>query len=353
MKTKSDLTVLLLYNLDTSWPAADKGEILRLVDLLACALRENGHAVSPVALEADELQVRLSGYDPQTHVVFNWCEEIPGMARSAGFVARELERLGYTFTGADSRTLQASYDKPAIKDHMNAVGIPTPNWTVFRSAEDLDWSVFPAIVKPAYEHCSYGITRKAVVHDSRELALQVEEVISAYDQPVLVEDFIDGREFHVTVVGNGRLEVFPVAEMDFSRIAEDRGRLCTYDSKFVPDSPDYQLIQLRLPAELPAAEMDHLEAIALAAYRATGCRDYARLDIRQRDGEFYVLDVNPNADISPDTSVPMAAELAGYSYGQFGSLLVNLAAHRHPYGLGKLEFSLPESCSPQSSVNLN
>jgi D-alanine-D-alanine ligase len=152
---------------------------------------------------------------------------------------------------------------------------------------------------------------------------------------VLVEDFIDGREFHVSVVGNGGLKVLPIAEMDFAAIREDSGRLCTYDSKFVPASADYQMIQLRLPAVLSAQEKRKLEETTIAAYRATGCRDYARMDIRLRNGTFYVLDVNPNADISPDTSMALSAELAGYSFGQFGSLLVHLAARRHPALGGK------------------
>ena len=151
-----------------------------------------------------------------------------------------------------------------------------------------------------------------------------------FHQPVLVEDFIDGREFHVSVVGNGKLKVFPIAEMDFSSIQEPSARLCTYDSKFEPASLDYQMIQLRLPAALSMDEKQQLEALAIAAFRATNCRDYARLDIRQRNGTFYVLDVNPNADLSPDTSLVLSAGLAGYSHGQFGSLLINLAARRHP-----------------------
>jgi D-alanine-D-alanine ligase len=145
-----------------------------------------------------------------------------------------------------------------------------------------------------------------------------------------VEEFIDGREFHVSIVGNGKLQVFPIAEMDFSALQEDNLRLCTYDSKFTPASPDYQLIQLNLPADLTNQERRQLEKTALAAYRVTSCRDFARLDIRQKDGTFQVLDVNPNADISPDTSMALSASLVGYSFGTFGSLLVSLAAKRHP-----------------------
>lgn len=326
----ANLPVILLYNLDYSWSASEAAEILDLVHLLASNLSQAGHPTETVCLDNKEVEQAMLGFDPAKQVVFNWCEEIPGLPHSSSLVARKLEEMGFVFTGADSQALLFSQDKPAVKERLKEQAIPTPSWQVYKSADNFDWTCFPAIVKPAYEHCSFGITREAVVHDRDELSQQVAQVIETFHQPVLVEDFIDGREFHVTVVGNGRLQVFPIAEMDFSAIGEDRGRLCTYDSKFMPGSVDYQMIQLRLPAALSAREKRKLESVAIAAYRATNCRDYARLDIRLRDGIFYVLDVNPNADTSPDTSVILSAELAGFSFGQFGSLLVQLAAHRHP-----------------------
>ncbi len=106
--------------------------------------------------------------------------------------------------------------------------------------------------------------------------------------------------------------------------------VCTYESKFDPASPPYQLINLRLPAALTEHEHQELEAVAKAAYRAIACRDYARLDIRLKDGIFYILDINPNADISIDTSLALSSEFAGLSYGKLGSYLINLAARRHP-----------------------
>lgn len=326
----TELPVILLYNLERSWPQADIQEILNLTQTLATGLMAVGHPTHIVCLEDDNLEQIMSGCDPDLQIVFNWCEEVPGVPRSGHLVAEKLERLGYIFTGAGSRALSFNQDKPAVKACFDKRAIPTPYWRVYEASDSLDWDCFPAIVKPAYEHCSFGITHEAVVHDREELSRRVFQVIEMFHQPVLVEDFIDGREFHVTVVGNGRLKVLPIAEMDFSAIREDHGRLCTYDSKFVPASSDYQMIQLRLPAILSNEERLKLEEIAISSYRATDCRDYARMDIRQRNGSFYVLDVNPNADISPDTSLSLSAELAGYSYGQFGSLLVTLATHRHP-----------------------
>ena len=132
------------------------------------------------------------------------------------------------------------------------------------------------------------------------------------------------------MLGDGKLHTLPPAEMDFSAFNNVKDRLCTFESKFDPQSRSYSMIELHLPAVLSPSEQRQLETAALAAYRLVGCRDYARLDLRLRDGIFYVLDVNPNADFSPDTSLAMAAELCGLSYGQLGSLLINLAAGRHP-----------------------
>jgi len=145
-----------------------------------------------------------------------------------------------------------------------------------------------------------------------------------------VEDFLDGREFHVSVWGNHTLQVLPPAEMDFRAFSDVHDRLCTFDAKFTPGSRPYEQIGLLLPAPLTETELAELQSIALAAYQALGCRDYGRLDIRLRDGVFYVLDINPNCDISPNVSMALAAALEGYSYGAMLSRIVNLAAMRHP-----------------------
>jgi D-alanine-D-alanine ligase len=341
----SELPVVLLHNVDRSWSETEIAEIEDLVKVMETGLKTAGHPTFTATLDGDKLARVMRPFNPNEVIVFNWCEEIPGVSRSAGLLARQLEDLGFTYTGADAQALQFSYNKPAVKESLSQYNVPSPRWMIADAIKPGEWDCFPAIIKPAFEHSSIGITHEAVVHSFEELARQVEKVRANYNQPVMVEDFIDGREFHVTVAGNGKLQVFPIAEMDFSAIGDDRGRLCTYDSKFDPASPDYQIIQLKLPAELSNKEKKQLEEVAIAGYKASDCRDYGRLDIRLRDGIFYVLDVNPNADISPDTSVTLSAELAGYPYSQFCSLLVQLAAKRHPvFGrekAGKIRQEIP------------
>jgi D-alanine-D-alanine ligase len=185
-------------------------------------------------------------------------------------------------------------------------------------------------VKPAFEHCGLGISRQSVVQSDKELNQRIRYVLDELQQPTIVEDFIDGREFHIGVVGNGVLTALPPAEIDYSKFEDIHDRLCTYEANFDKTSLAYQLTLPRLPVDLAEGELSQLEETVLAAYRTTACRDYARLDVRLQDGVFYVLDVNHNADISSDNSLVKAAAMVGLSHGQLGSLLINLAAQRHP-----------------------
>jgi D-alanine-D-alanine ligase len=145
-----------------------------------------------------------------------------------------------------------------------------------------------------------------------------------------VEEFIDSREFHVGVIENGKLQMLPPAEIDYSSFPDIHDRLCTYESNVDKTSLAYQLTLPKLPAVLANDQLIRLEETVIAAYRATECRDYARMDVRLQDGIFYLLDVNPNPDISSDTSLALGAELVGLPYGKLGSLFINSAARRHP-----------------------
>ncbi len=303
---------------------------LGLGDRMAEEMRSAGHPLIRVRLQDDKLSSLLSSYDPAEMVVFNWCEEIPGVPRSSWMVAQELERRGFTYTGADYPALVFSQDKRQVQQRLRDAGIPTPEWKIFNSVDEICWELFPAIVKPAFEHYSLGIARESVVESLPELTRRVSYVLEQHNQPALVEEFINGPEFHVGVVGNHNLHMLPPFEIDFSAFSDIHDRLCTYDTNFNHNSIAYQSVGTMLADYLTAEELESMERSVLGAYRATGCRDYARMDVRLRDGIFYVLDVNHNADISPDTSMIRGAEMLGYSYGTFGSLLVTLAADRHP-----------------------
>jgi D-alanine-D-alanine ligase len=290
-----------------------------------------------------DLRGALSPYKPSDVVVFNWCESVPGLNGSEALVAKTLERLRFTYTGATHKTLSLSYDKARVKRRLESRGIPTPKWRLLTSPEADGWDRYPAIVKPAREHCSIGVDRGAVVCSAEELRQRTNFVLDTYRQPALVEDFIDGAEFHVPIWGGDQLEMLPPVEMDFSYFDDFHERLCSYDAKFTPESKEYQKIKTYVPARLTAEEMSKLEDVSKAAYLALGCRDYGRIDVRTRDGVFYVIDVNPNADISADASLALAAGKAGYCYGKLGSRVVQFAAQRHRQRVGGSEGNNPAS----------
>ena len=240
------------------------------------------------------------------------------------------ENRGFTYTGNTPEVIDLSYDKQKTKELLTTLGIRVPDGAVLSAEEAHTWTLFPAIVKPSREHCSLTISEKSVVFDTASLKEQIRLVNSELNQPALVEDFIDGREFHVSVWNNGPPEILPVAEMDFSAFSEAKERLCTYDSKFLPGSCHYEKIETVMPAPLDDWLYKKLEKKTIDTWNGFGCTDYARFDFRLRNDKFYLLDINPNNDISFDTSFAMAAGMMNYSYGQMVKRIVMMAAGRHP-----------------------
>lgn len=328
--SEKELLIILLHNIDLTWDASDLESAVKEVSILEREVLKQGHTVRNTPLYDENLHLLLSEIDPEQHIVLNWCEGIPGKPRSEAAVVKTLASMNFVYTGSEADVIEKSWNKPKIKRILEKNKIPTPRWKVYDNNSCPEWNIFPAIVKPALEHCSYGVTGESVVMHRTQLEKRVRFVLDNFNGPALVEEFIDGREFHVSVWGNGKIEMLPPAEMDFTKCASFRERLCTYDSKFDPESNLYNKIGLVVPAVLTKEENKKLEAVAKKAYKVSGCRDYARLDIRSLNGIFYVLDINPNPDISYETSMAYAAETAGYSYGEMISRLIHFATLRHP-----------------------
>ena len=239
-----------------------------------------------------------------------------------------LERLGFAYTGADAWTLETTQDKAKTKDLLLAQQIPTPESRVFSRPVLDGWRRYPALVKPAAEHCSYGITRDSVVDSGPELKRAIEQVLDRWKQPALVEDFIDGVEYNVSLWGNGRLRALPLAAIDYSAFPDHHDRLCTYDAKWDPDSEAFHLTSVTCPADVSDRLRERIESAAEAAYRALRLRDYGRIDMRVRRGVPYVLDVNSNPDITIEGGLARSGRAAGYDYGQLTARIVELAARR-------------------------
>ena len=322
----------MLFNLDPDWSEPERAEVVALSEETAGGLRRLGHRVYPLSLSETNLVDILKDWSPAEHVLLNWCEGIPGVDHSEPLAAQLLDSMEFVYTGSTCDALALCQDKPRTKERLTHWGVPVPRWRVYTSDAVDGWSDFPAIVKPAYEHGSIGVSPESVVTTLDELRNQVRFILERFSQPAVVEDFIDGREFHVALwgTGSGEFTLLPPVEMDFARIGDFHHRLCTYAAKFDRHSTANAEIETRIPANLSDVENRQLAAVCTAAAMATQCRDYARIDVRLRDGIFYVLDVNPNPDLSPDASMACAAETIGYGHPAMLSRLICLAAQRHP-----------------------
>jgi D-alanine-D-alanine ligase len=325
--------VIILYNVYQSWSPEDRAESERLTQFMAEGLRALGHRVA-VAEFWKDVRPALQPFDLDEWIVFNWCEgvedEIGGDAR----VCAEMEAMGFTYTGNPPHALHLSVQKGRAKQVLQRWGIPTAPGREFQHPDQVteqtwDEANFPSIVKPVSAHCSVAVTREAVVCDLASLRERVAYVIETVKEPALAEKFIVGREINIGIWGNGRPRLLPLREIDFSQIANPLHHLLTWDSKWVPTSPDWNSMPVITAPKVSEALRARIEHVALATYRAFGCRDYARVDLRIDEAErVYVVDVNPNPDICPDGGFAGACYAAGYTYAEAISNIISMALAR-------------------------
>jgi len=326
--------VVVLRDHDSIWAPEAKAEVLEAVGVIHEELGRMGYTVIPIQVQSPgELADTLKLFDPDKCVVFNFCDGVEPEASDIAQVAALLEERGFTFTGADARTLLATQDKTFTKQVLVAHGIPTPEWSTVLGSE-CKWDRYPAIVKVADEHGSEALTPASVVYDQRGLQTRVAELADSGKPYLMVSEFIDGREFTVALWGNGHVQALPLVETDYSAYHSTWPRLRSFEAKWQTDSPMYQRARLVCPSQLSAELEDRIERVALDTYHALNLRDYGRIDIRVRDGVPYVIDVNANPDLTAGSSFVIAAEQAGYDYGAMLGKIVEWAmrraeAHQH------------------------
>ena len=218
-------------------------------------------------------------------LIFNLCEGAFSKSSFEMNVAALFELYGARFTGSGPLALGLALDKGMAKDILKMRGVPTPEYAVMDAAPEamplgLD---FPLIVKPLREDASVGIDSRAVVSSFKELRERVDFITKRYLQPAIVEEFIDGREFNIAVLGNGAgKKALPPSEILFVDFPEDKPKIICYEAKWVEESPLFMKTVPSCPAEVSDAMRAELQAIALKAYGVLGCRDYARVDMRVR-----------------------------------------------------------------------
>lgn len=341
------MNVLLLYNEPLLPPHhadyASEAGVLESVEAFAAVLTPCGHNVRRVAVRDSIATLVADLSHGRPDVVVNFCEGFAGQSGGEVYVAGLLELLGVPYTGCTPECLALVHDKPRAKLLFQGTGIPTPRfWVIGEALQHDGWLTElheqlqrgPLFVKPAAEDASLGIGHDSVVTDAEALQTKVAELQSRYGA-VLVEQYVPGREFNVGIVALPEPQVLPLAEIAFQTGPAFPFPIVTYQSKWESASADDRATPVECPAELDKTLRRRIEAIALRAYEITGCRDYARVDLRVApNGDVFVLEVNANPDASPHAGLARAIGAAGIDYQQFAQRLVATAANRrHSPGL--------------------
>jgi D-alanine-D-alanine ligase len=296
-----------------------------------------------IRLEAKEdFPERLRQANPD--IVFNIAEGFHGVNRES-HVPAICEFYGIPYSGSDPFTLTLCLDKARTKETLTFHGIPTPRFAVVERVEDLravsEQLAFPLFVKPLHEGSSKGITDANLCFDRAHLSRQTAFLLENYRQPVLVEEYLPGKEFTCAVVGNGDdATVLPIVGMNFETLPKGALPIYSFDAKFVWDRPENPLDIFQCPARITRELQASIERVTLDAFRVLGCRDWARIDVRlDASGKPNVIEVNPLPGILPDPAdnscLPKAARAAGIGYEELIQNCLKYAAARQGVDLDR------------------
>ena len=299
-------------------------------DEVAEALVKLGH--EPVMHEVDGTTKSLLALARMDcDLVFNLCESFAGDDTADFKIAAFLELLGKKYTGAGTHGLMLAQDKAIAKKIFAFHGVHTPVFAKsFRGRLDFSHDLqFPVIVKPAREDGSIGIEFSAVVSSIRELMERMDWLHQHFDSPVLIEEYVEGREMYVAIIGNEKPEALPVIELDLSKLPAGTPRIAAAEVKWGKGTKAYKDTKSAIATDLSEETMGALQHAAIAAYQALELRDYGRIDMRLKaDGRVYVIEANPNPWLSSRAEFAMAARRAGRSYTDLIGEIVELAIAR-------------------------
>ena len=296
-------------------------------DSVIKALKELGHEV--ISYNADlGLFEKLRKNKKNIEIVFNLCDD--GFFSNPEFephLPAMLEVLGLPYTGGDYLAIALTLKKDATKKILMQNNLPTPKFEIFEQASKKINLRYPLIVKPIREDASIGITDDSIVYDEENLRKRAQYIIDNYNQPALVEEFIDGREFNVAIIGDN--EILPISEIQFNGLPKGKPHIINYDAKWKKGSIDYKETRRACPADLDRTLAKKLTEIALKAGSLFGCRDYFRVDLRvDKNNNPYILEINQNPDLSEDDGLASIAKAKGYSYKELLAKILKSAAAR-------------------------
>jgi D-alanine-D-alanine ligase len=334
--------VLILYNAPVL-PAnhsdsASEQEVLETAAFVAASLANAGFEVARFAASGDVEGLLLEFRRFRPAVVFNLFEGTADDGNNEAYLAGLLEWLGIPYTGCPVQALCLARNKPLSKTIFQGAGLPTARHLVVERLPvphiSLGW---PLIVKPALQDASVGLDHGSVVNDRAQLTERVASLLTRYGEPVLVEEYIGGRELNVALIQTPELRVLPISEVLFVDVPSGSFPIVTYDAKWTPGSRDFEGTPTHCPADLTPDLAAKLGDLAIAAFRLLGCRDFARVDFRVRPSdEPYLLEVNPNPSYNPSSGFAKSLTAAGINHQEFTAGLVRNACARKT-GAGKAQ----------------
>jgi D-alanine-D-alanine ligase len=323
--------IVVIHSADALEPPVDP-----LLEQLRAALVSGGHDTRLIGVDnaVEPVVAALRAESPD--LVFNLAESFGGKSALESSVAGLLNLLGLRYTGSSPAGLLLAGDKSLSKKVLSFHSIKTPKFaTLYRGA--VDWAgdiSFPLIVKPPQEDASLGISAKSVVTDLRDLFNRIGELQSTFQQPVLVEEFVDGREFYVGVLGNVNAHALPVIELDFSGFPVGVPRIASWEAKWGDDGAgagaQFAGTRSVFPADVGTSLVQRMQEVAVEAFHALRLRDYARIDLRVTENEeIYVIEVNPNCYLERESEFARAAAEDGVTYEALIARIIDLATARY------------------------
>jgi D-alanine-D-alanine ligase len=298
------------------------------------ALKDIGHDVKPLGVHDDLGVIRENITEWKPHITFNLLEEFHGLSLYDYHVASYLELMRQKYTGCNPRGLMLAHDKALSKKLLYFHRINVPRFLVIPIGKFPPVPPrlkFPLFVKSLYEDGSYGIAQASVVYNEEKFQERVSYLHEQLETPVIAEEYIEGRELYVSVIGNKRLQTFPVIELKFGSDRDDVLRIATSRVKWDPDYQKRHKIDTVVAKDLPDELQLKITKLARRIYRILDLTGYARIDFRLKDnGEIYVLEANPNPDIGYGSEISCATEAVGIEYEDLLQRILNLGLRYDP-----------------------
>jgi len=316
------------YLLEDGTKVSMENPVLDSLDAFICALRELKRPYKILRIEQDNsVEIIQELIQQRYEMVINLCEDISGNNLKEPNIPAVLELLGIEYTGSGPLALGLTCYKDRSKHLLKGAGLKTPAFFVTDHEMEKVPIDFPLIVKPQHEDASIGIHFDSVAYDLEHLNKKIENIREVLKQPSIVEQYIDGREFNVGIVGNPG-EVLPIAEINFDGLPEGHAKICSYEAKWHYGSVFDTGTKPIFP-ELSPKLRQAITAVALKAYELFQARDYARVDMRvDQKGVPYILEVNCNPDLCPGAGFFRAFSLNGRTYADLVGMLISFMEER-------------------------